>query len=239
MATANLVLEYLRVLIWPLLVILLLMRFRRQLDTLVDRITSESENLEAFGWKTKLPLRRGTVEEQAAELQAEIDEISEVDAGSEPATAGAQSRTASRMRAEILNQYILSEELVIRILERRWDQSIQREATFDLQGGTVRFDGAAEFDDRLELVEIKMLTSKVLPQRVIDHELHKAVQLGKALSKPVSLKLVIVSTLTPDELREVAERAREIVDLSPVSATVETFGFSDLMANLLGTRRDN
>lgn len=235
MEIAQLILAYLETLIWPGLVIFVLVRYRAEFQTLLRRITSESSEVEGFGLKARLRLQ--TREEKAAQLKAEIEEVSSElpDVKGLPGLAITESLRDKRVR--VLNQYVLSEELAFRVLEDQLASSIQRQVVIDTPEGPLRFDGMTKKDGAVLVVEVKLLTGAMLPSSVLEHELAKAEALLQHLGGPVRLQLVLVSTQTKAKARKILEDAREVVSSRAVPVDVYAFTFDDLVANVLGVSR--
>src|ERR1051325_6730291 len=121
MHIANLILEYIKVLAWPVLTAFVLWRYRSPIERLIERIVSESEELEGLGFKTKF--RGASPLEQANNIQKEVSLLLPTpSSGVRPSAAPALPLAAS----DFGERYLLAEELVLRALEVRWADAIAR-----------------------------------------------------------------------------------------------------------------
>ena len=231
MEIAKLILEYIKVLIWPSVVLYVAVRHSKYLDALLHRISNDTQEIQGFGWKAIF--RTETIAEKSNRLKNEIKDITI----GEVATKASDTPN-SNSRPLQLNQYLLTEELVFRTLEARWGKNIKREMAVDLPGNTLQFDGLADDGDSITLIEIKLVTRSFVPQSVFKHEISKAAAVKEYLRKPVKFLMVVVSTLSQDDLDEIVKSLRESSISSPVSTTVEGFRFEELVNSLLGKRRE-
>src|SRR4051812_43156944 len=163
MVIANIILEFLKALVWPALLGYVLWRFRFAIERLVERIVVESEEVEAFGFKTKL--RGASPEEHAVNIEEEVKTLDNAGAGLPPAVAGA--RTSSLSAVDSRGQYLLAEELVLRALESRWAVDVARHRVVELPNGRrLKFDGVLDRPKQVLIVEVKLLSLPVVPGEV-------------------------------------------------------------------------
>lgn len=234
MEVAALVLEYIKVLAWPALVLTLGLQFRNQLARLLDRVATETEELSAPGGLT-VKFRPSTIDEQAERLLEESDAAATPEPPTEVPT-DAEGAIADDDEP-LLNKYFFAEELVLRALEARWSLPIQRQAAIELGGGrTIHTDGVARTAQGITIIEVKLLTAPLLPGSVVDAMCAQVEALEGHFEQRVKGVLALATTLPPNQLDRVIKGARERLADRYAEVRVEEFRLSSLMRSFLGVR---
>ena len=232
MALANIILEFLKALIWPALLGYVLWRFRSAIERLVERIVAESEEVEAFGFKTKL--RGASPKEHAVNVEKEVKTLDSATAGVGPQTAGARTTKLSALDSR--EQYLVAEELVLRALEARWASEIARHRVVELPNGRrLEFDGVQNSPKQVIVVEVKLLYRPVVPGEVFINISEDLIALRQHVGKSV---IGFVALVAPEESEDYENLRSEISRLTaspPTPIIAELFYLPELMTQFLGT----
>jgi hypothetical protein len=233
MELANLILEYIKTLVWPLLVGFALWRFRSPIRRLLDRIASESQEFEAFGLKTKL--RGASPEEQAKTLQNEVRLLQAGDQAADEAERRTQSTAEPPLDAR--ERYLLAEELVLRALEVRWSAAIARHQIVDLPGGRgIEFDGVLYGAQQVILIEVKLLSRPAIPHQVLRHMSEQLFALRHHFGKMVVGFIAFVAPEDAEQYHSLPSDIQRSMNSVPSPIFTELFYLPRLMTEFLGTQ---
>ena len=222
MEIARLVLEYLKVLVWPVTVLVVLWRYRRELDTFLHRLVSESSEIEGFGIKAKL--RSPTPEERLLEDEKEALALAEFRGDPEQLSF---TPVAPSMSAKLP---LLVQELVLRDLENRWGVSIRREPVLELANGRrLHFDGLADKPEQTVFIEVKLITDPRVGE-IFLNATENVIAVLPFAKKPVILTVVLVTQGPEETFADALKFVRQHVLSAPVPTTVEHFRVEDLLA---------
>jgi len=229
MELANLILEYIKALVWPVLAAVVLWRFRSPLQRLVERIASESHEVEGFGFKTKL--RGASAEEQALNVQKEVTQIET--GGVEPGPVATHELT--RAPTHPRERYLLAEELVMRSLEVRWGDAIARHRVVELPNGRrVEFDGVLDGPRQVIVVEVKLLARPAIPSEVFVNTSENLIALRQHVGKAVIGLVALVALEESDEYRRLESTIHEKTASAPTPMIAEFFYLPALIKEFLG-----
>ncbi len=202
MAIAKMVLEYLRVVVWPALILFGLLFFRDEIRALVLSIQ-----------KMRLPggaeLSWGTLSDEAKQKRLDADvalalpkDVALVAPQAPPPDDVTPAMSEDRVRERVQE----AEDLVMRQLEAQYRVRVQRQVTIDRRPD-FQFDGLFERDGRITIVEVKYIVSD---KSVWDH-LDAIMSLFEKVrsvwhTDRVSGLLVFVADM-PDNQRQVLDRS--------------------------------
>jgi len=223
MQLAGVVLEYLKVLAWPLTVLLILWRYRKHIEILIKRVVEESSELEGFGLKAKL--RTATVEERRVEVEKETEEVVQFRGDSH------QQSFAPTMSPSTAKLALLAQELVLRDLETRWGLSIRRAPVLELPNGRrLQFDGLADKPEQTVFVEVKLISDPRVGE-IFMNATENVIAVVPFAKKPVLLHVVLVTRGPADKFDETLKFVRQHVLSAPVPTTLEHFRLEELLAD--------
>ena len=202
MAIAKMILEYLRVVVWPLLILFGLLFFRDEIRALVRSIQ-----------KMRLPggteLSWHTLPDEAKKERLDADVALALPGAAEAAAVAAAPSDhpapvvpENRVRERVQQ----AEALVMQQLEAQYRVKVQRQVTIDSRPD-FQFDGIFEHDGRITLVEVKYIMSDKGAWDHVDAimSLFEKVRAAWRTDRVAGL-LVLVADM-PDDKRQVLDRS--------------------------------
>jgi hypothetical protein len=196
---------------------------------------SDYKSDDTFIQITSLEEYRRRLEREVAELEpaSEILKVNDIIEYATEQQVITQTKEIKRLENQARTDIVVAEDLVLRLLESKYNVPATRQVTFALIDSKVYLDGLIPINGKTVGVEIKLCREKTMKNNMIAwfHKIRaKAESLALDDRRPVdSLYIVIVGdSLSPSSINSLRNRASEIFEGSPLPIEYWNYELSDL-----------
>jgi hypothetical protein len=226
-ATVGDYVPFFQTLLWIILIVWLIQKFRTELGAIVQAVKKRIEDgagLKAGPIELAELIRPQSSAEQAARLENEISESVESDAEGDEDDSSGESSDSSGIEYT-RNRYILAEDLVLRKLQEEYGSLVNRQVT---NGAEASFDGFFVKDNHPYGVEVKYVRGGLMtPQFLaITEGIHRRIR-AVGWRKFTLLFVVVTDDETPPPDHQL-EFFRARLEELPGTTVLRVFRFRDL-----------
>jgi Holliday junction resolvase-like predicted endonuclease len=146
---------------------------------------------------------------------------------------GSEGEQEDEVLSNIMSDYILAEDLALRHIEAETGKIVNRQVAFGANRLDTAFDGAIVQDDKIIVIEVKMLKTTFTSSQALQSVLYRAANAASLLKKSgqyssFTLLLVFVTQLVPSDHERAKNRIMQKLQDTLVPVDVRFYRFEEL-----------